>query len=164
MYVRDGEFGVCSRNLDLKQDDTNTFWKMAIQYDVEQKLRAFGSNIAIQGEVVGESIQGNKYKLQGQKFFIFDIFNIDGGKYWESWRRIAWAQLHGFDHVPVLDKAAIIKADTTIQDLLISAEGASVLGGDNNAPEREGIVYKSIYFPDVSFKAISNKFLLHEKG
>ena len=60
-------FGVCSRNLDLKDTEGNSFWEAAKKYDLERKLIEFNAecsmNIAIQGELVGEGIQGNKYKL-----------------------------------------------------------------------------------------------------
>jgi hypothetical protein len=39
------------------------------------------------------------------------------------------------------------------------AEGKSVMG-DITGPEREGDVYKCLEDPSISFKVISNKFLL----
>ena len=35
----EGVFRVCSRNLDLKFDENNTYWRAAIKYDVERKLK-----------------------------------------------------------------------------------------------------------------------------
>lgn len=64
-YLKDGEFGVCSRNLNLLDTPDNTLWKLARQYQIEDKLRALGSNFALQGEAVGEGIQSNKYQLKG---------------------------------------------------------------------------------------------------
>jgi hypothetical protein len=37
-FINKGEFGVCSRNLELLEDDDNSFWKVARQMDVENKL------------------------------------------------------------------------------------------------------------------------------
>jgi hypothetical protein len=48
-YVKDGEFGVCSRNLELIEDADNSFWKVARQMNIENKLRSVGKNISIQG-------------------------------------------------------------------------------------------------------------------
>ena len=41
----------------------------------------FGRNLAIQGEIIGEGIQGNPYKLRGQQFRVFNIFDIDTYQY-----------------------------------------------------------------------------------
>jgi len=39
-YIKDGEFGVCSRNLELKESEDNTFWKVARDLDLENKLKS----------------------------------------------------------------------------------------------------------------------------
>lgn len=76
-YVKDGQFGVCSRNMDLLPDDTNTFWKIAKKYNLEEKLKSFNLNIAIQGEVCGPGIQGNKLGLTDYQFGLFTVYDID---------------------------------------------------------------------------------------
>jgi RNA ligase (TIGR02306 family) len=76
-YFKDGEFGVCSRNLELLEDSENSFWKVARQMDIEAKLRKLGMNVAIQGELIGEGVQGNKLKLRGQRVMFFTAFDID---------------------------------------------------------------------------------------
>jgi RNA ligase (TIGR02306 family) len=76
-YVKDGEFGACSRSLDLIEDEENSFWKVARQLDIEAKMRSIGKNIALQGELLGEGIQGNKLKLRGQTVKFFNAFDID---------------------------------------------------------------------------------------
>ena len=55
-YLNDGVFGVCSRNLDLEETEGNTFWKVARELKLEEKLRENGQNLAIQGELIGEGI------------------------------------------------------------------------------------------------------------
>jgi hypothetical protein len=62
-YFKDGVFGVCSRNLELLESEGNTFWKVARQLDLENKMRDFGLNISIQGELIGSNVNGNIYKL-----------------------------------------------------------------------------------------------------
>jgi hypothetical protein len=62
----------------LVEDEENSFWKRARELDVQNKLRVLGDNIAIQGEPMGEGIQGNKLKLKGQ---IIYVFNIDKYEY-----------------------------------------------------------------------------------
>jgi hypothetical protein len=65
----------------------------------------------------------------------------------------------GFDMVPVLSFISGSFLPETIEDLLKYAEGKSEL---NDKFEREGIVIRSTDSV-ISFKAISNKFLLKQK-
>jgi len=85
VYLKDGEFGVCSRNIDLKEDETNSFWKTARKLDLENKLRKFvaevGEDIAIQGELIGPGIQGNPYNLTEHMFYVFAVYNITNQMY-----------------------------------------------------------------------------------
>jgi len=148
-------YGVCSRNLQLKYSEGNSFWEQAIRYDIETKLRSAGLNIAIQGELVGEGIQGNKYKLTSRDFFVFDVFDISTGSYYSSAQRLDLCAHLGLKEVPIL--AVISLANYNVDSILSLAEAKSEL---NNKTEREGLVFKSIANPDVSFKAISNAFLI----
>jgi RNA ligase (TIGR02306 family) len=163
VYLRDGEFGVCSRNLELKPSETNSLWKVAVRNDLELKLRRANRNLALQGELIGEGIQGNPYKQKGQEFFLFDIYNIDTSKYFTPAERKAFVDEHDIKHVPVLAFGAELY-DTlginSIDGILRFAEGKSVMG--MVGCEREGVVFKSKAM-QCSFKAISNAFLLREK-
>jgi len=160
VYLRDGEFGVCSRNLELKPSETNSLWKVAVRNDLELKLRRANRNLALQGELIGEGIQGNPYKQKGQEFFLFDIYDIDASKYLTPAERNAFVEEHDIKHVPVLAFGAELW-DTlginSIDNILKFAEGKSVMG--MIGCEREGLVFKSKAM-QCSFKAISNKFLL----
>lgn len=160
VYLRDGEFGVCSRNLELKPSETNSLWKVAIRNDLELKLRRADRNLALQGELIGEGIQGNPYKQKAQEFFLFDIYDIDTSKYLTPAERKAFVEEHNIKHVPVLAFGAEL-GDTlginSIDGILRFAEGKSVMG--MIGCEREGLVFKSKAM-QCSFKAISNKFLL----
>jgi len=160
VYLRDGEFGVCSRNLELKPSETNSLWKVAVRNDLELKLRRANRNLALQGELIGEGIQGNPYRIKGQEFFLFDIYDIDTSKYFTPAERRAFIEEHNINHVPVLAFGAELR-DTlginSIDGILKFAEGKSVMG--MIGCEREGLVFKSKTM-QCSFKAISNKFLL----
>ena len=160
VYLRDGEFGVCSRNLELKPSETNSLWKVAVRNDLELKLRRANRNLALQGELIGEGIQGNPYKQKAQEFFLFDIYDIDTSKYLTPAERNAFVEEHNIKHVPVLAFGAELW-DTlginSIDGILKFAEGKSVMG--MIGCEREGLVFKSKAM-QCSFKAISNKFLL----
>lgn len=160
VYLRDGEFGVCSRNLELKPSETNSLWKVAVRNELELKLRRADRNLALQGELIGEGIQGNPYKQKSQEFFLFDIYDIDTSKYLTPAERTAFVEEHNIKHVPVLAFGAELW-DTlginSIDGILKFAEGKSVIG--MIGCEREGVVFKSKAM-QCSFKAISNKFLL----
>ena len=53
VYYKDGEVGVCSRNLELKDDGGTTFWETAKAEGLVEKLISLGHNIALQGELIG---------------------------------------------------------------------------------------------------------------
>lgn len=179
-YFRDGVFGVCSRNLELadpgefvpgtiigedgveRPKKENTFWKVARELKIAEKLGSLNQNYAIQGELIGEGVQGNPYKIKGHTLRIFNVFNIDQQEY------LGLDEMRDFlskvnvddsplELVPVIDEN--YKLHGTIEEILQYAEGKSVL---HNEAEREGIVIRN-KDKSISFKAISNKFLLKEK-
>jgi RNA ligase (TIGR02306 family) len=158
-YIKDGEFGVCSRNLELLETEGNTFWKVARELNLEENMRATGKNISLQGELIGEGIQGNPYKIKGQTVRFFTGFDID------KYQRISFPELvvmlsdMGLQYVPILNQELGFVLPETVEDMLKYAEDKSVL---NDKTEREGVVVRSMD-GTISFKAISNKFLLNEK-
>lgn len=165
VYVRDEDEGVCSRNLDLKLDENNSFWKVAIRENLIEKIRATGRNLALQGELIGEGIQKNPYGIRDQDFRLFDIYDIDRGDYMTPFERRVFCDTHGIKHVPLLMTEYVIDGvvhlvqtvGSGVQGLLSLAEGKSAL---NAKAEREGLVFKCNTFGGPTFKAISNKFLL----
>jgi RNA ligase (TIGR02306 family) len=155
-YLDDEDvFHVCSRNLDLKEDEANSFWKVARKFNIEDIMRRnFMKGMAIQGEMIGEGIQGNQYKVQ-LDFYVYDMYNVHTGQYILPMQLKAACEKLGLKHVPILSEIAEISS-ATIQSLLQYAEGKSLLNGSN----REGVVFKSNTVHDRSFKAISNSWLL----
>ncbi len=155
-YLDDEDvFHVCSRNLDLKEDEANSFWKVARKFQIEDIMRRnFMKGMAIQGEMIGEGIQGNQYKTQ-LDFYVYDMYNTHTGQYILPNQLKAACEKLGLKHVPILCENTEIK-DHTIQSLLQYAEGKSVLNGSI----REGLVYKSNTVHDRSFKCINNSWLL----
>lgn len=163
VYMIDGEFGVCSRNLDLKRNKDNSLWKAAYAQGLEELLEGYQEfdkcNIALQGELIGEGIQGNPYKIKGQKFFLFDVYLIDEGRYMSPSERQGLVTATGIEHVPMTDFGFMLN-DLSMAEILEMAEGKSYLNAET---EREGLVFKSTD-GKASFKAISNKFLLKNGG
>jgi hypothetical protein len=175
-YFKDGNFGVCSRNLELAEPEPfvpgmvmcedgierpkkeNTFWKVAKELDLQNKMANVGINFALQGELIGEGIQGNPYKIKGHTIKFFSLYDIDSQEYhsFENLRRIVEDEM-GLETVPVLDDD--FKLPDTIEELLTYADAKSVL---NPEFDREGVVIRS-YDKSISFKVISNIYLLNEK-
>lgn len=159
-YLFEGEFGVCSRNLDLKCDENNLYWKIAIQEEIERKMRTFQfmNNFSIQGEIIGEGVQGNIYGLKGQHLYIYDIYDIDNGSYLDSKKRLEIVTKLDLKSVPILGFRGI--ESESIHDLIALADGYSKL---NPSVLREGLVFKNLDDSHKSFKAISNEYLIKQK-
>jgi RNA ligase (TIGR02306 family) len=159
-YLIEGVFGVCSRNLDLKEEGGTTFWEVARREDIETKMKAIDEHwsFAIQGELIGPGIQGNIYNLSKPEFYVFDVYNIQTGEYLKPAARLALIQRMGLNHVPVIHPAWPVTS--SIQGLLEAAEGQTVLLTSNH--EREGIVFKEVN-GGMTFKAISNSYLCKQK-
>jgi len=158
-YVNDGVFGVCSRNLELLETEGNTFWKVARELDLENKMKSVGQNICFQGELIGEGIQGNPYKIKGQTVKFYTGFDIDKQIRIPFVNFVVMLQEMDLGYVPVLNQGFGFQLPETVGDMLNYAEGKSALNSDT---EREGVVVRSMD-GTISFKAISNKFLINEK-
>jgi RNA ligase (TIGR02306 family) len=162
-FEQDGVF-VCSRNINMKLDgdnsENNAFVQIATKTNLLRALDVLKKNVAVQGELCGPTIQGNKYKLQENRLYVFDVWDINEQRYMSRFKRMqVLDELRAigadFYEVPVLNLKVLPE---TLEELLSLAEGKSMV---NDKTEREGIVWKSMYMPDMlSFKAISNKFLL----
>lgn len=164
VYYYNGESGVCSRNLDFKiieENKENSFIATATKTGLISALKNIGKNYMVSAELMGPGIQGNKEKLKETDLFIFDIYNIDTGKYLSSSdRKEIFSQLCNFgftgQHVP------IVVEKTTLQDIGVVDVATSKIYVDRksfNSSIAEGCVFKRIdgLF---SFKSINNKFLL----
>lgn len=162
-YVKDGEFGACSRNQELLETAENSLWRVARAMDLEAKLRSLGSDFALQGEIIGEGIQGNKYKLRGHTVCFFNVFDIQNYKHLDFAQFSRVLESLGLPMVPVLGTDYELTSD--IPALIQMAIAPSRL---NPALPREGIVLRPLcekftytsQLGRVSFKAINPEFLL----
>ena len=152
-FIRDDDFGVCSRNLRLREDDNNLYWKTARKLDLEEKIRGLHRNISIQGEIIGEGVQKNRYQIKGHSLFVFGVYDIDAGIYLTPYDRHDIIRRIGLQSVPVVHSEWVMQHE--ISDILAMSEGMSGL----NKVEREGFVFNRLDYHE-SFKSISNKFLL----
>ncbi|MFA5999992.1 MAG: RNA ligase family protein [Candidatus Paceibacterota bacterium] len=155
--LKDGEFTVCSRNKWLKKPDMSTYWKIAKDFNIEDKLKKLNRNIAIQGEIYGDGIQSNRLKITGKNFAIYRIWDIDKQEYILPEERHKICNELGLEHVPVLrTNITIFNEKENMADLILHADGKSMI---NPKCSREGVVYKSMNGNN-HFKVISNKYLI----
>lgn len=184
-FHRNGEVGVCSRNLQLKiceDNKENSFVRMLFDSGLNWALPNYG-NIAVQGELMGPGIQNNRENLKDFKLYIFDVQLLDEGRYMTPAERFEFVKDLGQRGVDVFGKvhhAPLRTADgwidhvfdlpkdfegvtlqelglDTMEKLLAFAEGPSLVH-----PIREGLVYKKVD-GSFSFKTISNAYLAKEK-
>ena len=154
MYLDlEDEFHVCSRNLDLKRDDANSFWRAAIKYDVENIMRQNNlQGYAIQAELLGPGIQANIYQLNDVEFYVFDVYSVKQARYlYPAERRELIATL-GLNQVPVVCESTTLG---TMEEIIALADGKSMLYNTL----REGIVFKQLD-GDMTFKSISQQYLI----
>lgn len=159
---QDGIIGVCSRNLDLLETEDNTFWKTARSSGIYQLVSDFNKPVAIQGELMGPGVQGNREQFPEHNIYVFDIWDIANQRYVPPVERIRFlSQAPTIKQVPILFHQArlvnFLHTGDVIQDLLNIAKGPSI-----NHAIREGVVFKSCE-SNFTFKTINNEFLLKEK-
>ena len=151
VFKVDNVLRCCSRNLELKineENANNTLIKIA--NEIGDRIP---NNMAFQMEVYGEGIQGNKEKIKGQTYAIFDVYDIENQKYLAPTNRRNLCKELDLNHVPILETSSPIP--NSVEEALTMATGPSI-----NAKLREGIVFKCNENPSFSFKAISNEWLL----
>ena len=171
-------FGVCSRNMRLKEvmsDGTTPLaWEVAKKYDVQSKLKALfektGMELAFQGELLGPGVNRNRDLYQEHEWHVFKIWDVKKQEFLLPQARRDLCKEVGLEHVALLAERVRVFGDCrvevdgefaaakSIDAVLKMAEGKTRRGN-----EREGIVFKSVEDPSVSFKAVSNRYLLKQK-
>jgi RNA ligase (TIGR02306 family) len=101
-FIKDGVFGVCSRNLELLESEGNAYWRIARELDIENKLRALNKNIMIQGEIFGHGLQGNPLKQDRKRIMFFNAFDIDKYTYYNCLVFMNIIKDLGLETVPII--------------------------------------------------------------
>jgi RNA ligase (TIGR02306 family) len=165
-FLRQGEFGICSRNLWMDEaDESNVLARVAKGLKLEEKLRAarerLGHDVAIQAEVIGPGIQKNKYALPVVTLRVFNVLNVDAYRLLDHGAMLEALAEMGLEAVPQL---CTVVLNHTVDQLVTMSEGTSVL---NPQVQREGVVLRPLVEEQdedvggrLSFKAINPKFLL----
>lgn len=157
-----GKFYVCSRNKRLLRPNSSNYWKIATQCSIKNVLKslsgAYGGTWVIQGEIIGEGIQGNIYGIKGLDFYAYNLKRIDKDGSEKLFNPIAGEYiLEDFylKWVPILGRTTL--NGKTVDEIVLSADGKSVLADVS----REGKVYRSLDDnKPCSFKAVSNAYLI----
>jgi len=153
-------FGVCSRNFLKGKKDNSYWWRIAVDQDIENKMVKYIKMLnnlnkieylVIQGEIIGEGIQGNKYNLKGLDFFVFNILTSLSS--YSCINIPSVCEYIGLKNVPYLDHYFVLK--DSVDAMIDYSKGKSTLGNIH----REGVVIRS-RDNDISFKVINPDFLL----
>jgi len=101
-YIHNGDYGICSRNLELKLEGKSVYHYCDSRYDISQSLRDNYDYLAIQGEIVGPGVQGNRYELKEPTLFLYTAYDIMQGKRLNLFELHKVANKLGIPVVPVL--------------------------------------------------------------
>lgn len=160
--VRDpdtSELLVCSRNqVRPKPDniDDCPYHQIAVKYNLDTILTEH-PDMAVQGEICGPNVQGNKAKLTELQLFVFNVVDVPSRQGLSFDNLVNWCQKVGLPMVPIAQVGNSFEHES-IKQVLSDAEG--FYPGTKN--QREGLVFRS-QDQKISFKAINNEFLLQNK-
>lgn len=158
------EFGICSRTVRKFEFDNSNWSKVAKQFNIKKILKNQKLDIAIQGEILAPKIQGGKYHNNEKHidslqfpfdFYIFNIYDIKNKRYFSLKQMQEFSKQTGLKLVPILEtNRSLIN---NLQEIINYSDGKSTLADTL----REGLVWRK-QDQSISFKVISNKFLLKE--
>lgn len=162
----DGSFIVASRNWAIAPG-SNPLWTVAEKARLAERLP---KGYAVQGELCGPGIQKNRLGLGGIDVFMFNVYDVQAGKYLEHQAFLDFCREHALKTVPI---ERVVRGDDAVQfvhtlDGWLDAARGSYAGTKNR---KEGIVIRPLeetYSPTLggrlSFKVINNEFLLKDEG
>ena len=157
VYYIDGKIGCCSRNKEIKDEETALYWLPVYKYDLKEKLTQYGKNIVLTGEICGPGIQKNRLRLPDVKWYVFDVKDWDSGRYFPYDEAVEICASLGLSLVPLEERGEHFSY--SLEALLEKAKGKYPSGLD-----KEGIVVRDLHRPKtVSFKVLNNDALLKEK-
>jgi RNA ligase (TIGR02306 family) len=179
VFYDNGVFGVCSRNWEVKEfdegankwtdvlqrpKDTNIYWKIAREYGLLEKTEKIAKElnikrVAVQGEICGPGIQGNKMSFLKQEFFAFDIYNGDTSDF------VQYSLFFQLCHMCDIRTVRLLELSTIEEEVATGFAKVNTLQYSNGTPA-EGVVYVAANNQRVGnlgrlkFKFINPEFLL----
>ena len=154
----DDEFYICSRNTRV---NSGPYLQIAKKYKIEEKLKSFNKQYAIQGECYGPNIIKNFLGVKEVEFVVFTIKDLKNNRYLDMQELIDLCAKMELPMVKILEKGD--KFNYTEEQLKEMAKG-NYEGTDN---PREGIVLRlqKDWYPDednrYSFKYVNDDFLTY---
>ncbi|MDP2363685.1 MAG: RNA ligase family protein, partial [Ignavibacteria bacterium] len=160
------EFGVCSRNLRLREH-TDIYWNITMKPDLPRLLPIYCKDsqcdLALQGEICGKKIGTNPLHLEEDELFIFSVYDITAHRYLDTCDAQIVASCLGIKFVNVIESGAAY--NYTVEEIIKKAEG-NYYGTEY---KREGIVIRPKQYThspsiggQLSFKVINDQYLLDE--
>lgn len=166
---RDGdEYGVCSRNMNLKPDPPTRYWQTALEYRLHDLIRECFPNeplVALQGELIGPNIQKNPLRLKTHEIALFNLQigpdRIPFNQWPEPIQMLSVP--HRKDILPTPNKKTLLNQTTNIRSQI------------NPEVQAEGIVWRRLNHTTTtnpttqeilpaSFKVINFNYLIKEKN
>ncbi|MEY8366548.1 RNA ligase family protein [Anaerovoracaceae bacterium 41-7] len=166
---RKWKFYVCSRNVVQDTPERknyfvnlgNVYWEMEEKYHIKDALKWLAEEfnaaeyVTLQGEIIGDGIQKNKYEIDGHDLYLFNLI-VDDVKL-PSIQSAELIKKVGMKWVPIITDEYILP--DTVDELMDYSTGKATLKPDTL---REGYVFRN-YEKGISFKCVSNEFLLKWK-
>lgn len=168
-FIYEGNYGVCSRNFEMKDTEKNVFWEISRKYKIKEKLEKWfkekgEGGIAIQGEIIGPKIQKNRGKIPEIELRVFTVQSlhpktlmdrIDLDSFLES---INEGEEMKLESVPVIGTFAPnhFSSFDNILDFVRSKELNKFLS-------IEGVVFRSTKNLKTSFKVINPDYLIKNR-
>lgn len=147
---------------ELEDKLKDVYWKGLLEVDTTDgkaySLFPREHELAIQGEMIGPKFNGNRDRNKESHFRVFRIFDITDQKFVTPRVRYGICKFLGLEHVKVIETCQIFHKLKSIDEFLAYADGQT----DNGLP-REGVVFKRVDDGSVSFKAVSNRYLLRQE-
>ena len=152
---------ICSRNFEIIEDENMTddlvdpFIYVSRIYDIKNLLMNLDHEYAIQGEIIGPGINGNRDNNVNIMFKVFRIFDITENRWLTSEERTLLCETSHLDHVKVIkNNFKVFQKYDTMEKMIEFADGRTDRGN-----LREGLVFKS-KDGNTSFKVINVNYLL----
>ncbi|KAI3397632.1 hypothetical protein diail_10503 [Diaporthe ilicicola] len=156
-----GRVGIATRREDIAESTDDEYWTAANDIGLPAKFSQIDiPNVAMMGELIGPAwdksipcVRGGRYQ-----FVVFKMFNMDTRSMIEPDTVRVICNRLVIPHVPLIARCRLSEFATDMDDLVRKADGLGFYG-----QKREGLVFKMVGQPDVSFKVISPQWLL-ERG
>jgi RNA ligase (TIGR02306 family) len=151
------EFGVLGRSLEIKPEAVNRYTENVAQYDIENKLRAYGEahalSFVIRGESYGAGLQGhehNPHAKMNRGWAMFSVFLIDENEYAEKGHGYYFKNVAEDMCLPI---APMIEENVVLTPELVKHYSTGIT--ELNGKPFEGVVIKT---SKDSFKIINKSY------